>query len=92
MIKKMIKEIISPKRGTVLRKNGAQKLIISAIQSYYEKLFLINGTSFHVKNLSDSDFLIKPNDHYMIINNGNDKLEINYDYDISYHEIVYNPY
>lgn len=88
----MIKEIISPKRGTVLRKNGNQNLTISVIQSYYEKLFLINGTSFHVKNLSDSDFLIKPNDHYMIINNGNDKLEINYNHDISYHEIIYDPY
>ena len=88
----MIKEIISPKRGTVLRKNGIHELKISVIQSYHEKLFLINGTSFHVKNLSDSDFIIKPNDHYMIINNGNEKLEINYDHDISYHEIIYDPY
>jgi len=88
----MIKEIISPKRGTVLRKNGPQRLIISVIQGYSEKLFLINGTSFIVKDLSDSDFVIKPNDPYMIINNGNDNLEISYHHDISPHEIIYDPY
>lgn len=88
----MIKEIILSERGTLLRKNDSQELKISINQTHFSNLYLINGTSFITKNLSESDFTIKPHDYYMIINKGNENIEINYNLDISNHEIIYDPY
>ena len=88
----MIKEIILSKRGTLLRKNDSQELKISINQTHFSNLYLINGTSFITKNLSESDFTIKPHDYYMIINKDLENIEINYNLDISNHEIIYDPY
>ncbi|MFX0187097.1 MAG: hypothetical protein ACFE8A_05110 [Candidatus Hodarchaeota archaeon] len=88
----MIKEIIRSERGTLLRKNNSQELKISTDQTHFSNLYLINGTSFITKHLSESDFIIKPYDYYMIINKGNENIEINYNLDISNHEIIYDPY
>ena len=88
----MIKEIILSKRGTLLRKNDSQELKISINQTHFSNLYIINGTSFITKNLSESDFIIKSHDYYMIINKGNENIEIDYNLDISNQKIIYDPY
>jgi mannose-6-phosphate isomerase-like protein (cupin superfamily) len=88
----MIKEIILSERGTLLRKNDSQELKISINQTHFSNLYLINGKSFITKNLSESDFTIKPHDYYMIINKDLKNIEIDYNLDISNHEIIYDPY
>ncbi|MFW9899207.1 MAG: hypothetical protein ACFFDO_08100 [Candidatus Thorarchaeota archaeon] len=88
----MIKERILFERGTLLRKNDSQELKISINQEHFSNLYLINGTSFITKDLSESDFIIKPHDYYMIINKSNENIEINYNLDISNHKIIYDPY
>ncbi|MFX1596271.1 MAG: hypothetical protein ACFFBK_09425, partial [Promethearchaeota archaeon] len=58
----------------------------------FKDIFIINGTSFITKNISNSDLIIKPNSYYMIINLGKESLEVYYNQDISNHKIIYNPY
>ncbi len=88
----MMNENLLPKRGTFLRKNGTNELIISINDNELDDIFLINGTSFITKNLSAKDLIIEPHNYYMIINNGKKKIQINYNHDILIHDIIYNPY
>ncbi len=88
----MLNEIIPTKRGTNLRKNDSKELTIFISQKDIKNIFLINGHNFNTDKISSSDLIIKPSDFYMIINRGNNEIEISYDNDISNHEIIYNPY
>ncbi len=88
----MISEYLLPKRGNYLRKNGTNELVISINDNELNNIFLINGTSFITKNLSTKDLIIEPHNYYMIINNSKKKIQINYNYDISIHDIIYSPY
>jgi len=88
----MISEYLLPKKGNFLRKNGINELVISINDNELDNIFLISGTSFITKNLSAKDLIIEPHNYYMIINNGKAKIQINYNHDISIHDIVYNPY
>lgn len=88
----MIKEILTAKRGTKLRKNGSEVLKISIDQNEMMNILLINGNSFKAENISQLDLVIKPNNYYMIINNGNNTIELSFNENISDHEIIYDPY
>jgi len=85
-------EYLPPKRGTFLRKNDTNELVISINDNELDDIFLINGTSFITKNLSAKDLIIEPHNYYMIINNSKKKIQINYNHDILIHDIIYNPY
>ncbi len=85
-------EKIQPKRGTVLRKNTTQDLIVSLNRAVLDNIFIINGSSFITEHITISDIIIKPNDFYMIINNGKNEITIEYSQDISNHKIIYDPY
>ncbi|MFX0069828.1 MAG: hypothetical protein ACFFAO_01945 [Candidatus Hermodarchaeota archaeon] len=87
-----MKEIIYPQKSTVLRKNNDQKLKLFINEDQLKSVFLINNTRFITENLSLFDLEINPHDYYMIINNANDAIEIEYDLDVSNHQIVYNPF
>lgn len=88
----MIKEILTAKRGTKLRKNGSEVLKISIDQNEMMNILLINGNNFKAENNSQLDLVIKPNNYYMIINNGNNTIELSFNENISDHEIIYDPY
>jgi mannose-6-phosphate isomerase-like protein (cupin superfamily) len=88
----MRREVIPPGRSTVLRINNAQELRISIAEHYFENIFIINDSAFITENISNPDLSFKLNSHYMIINNGTDDIEVNYNQNISDHEIVYDPY
>ncbi len=88
----MIKEIVSSERSTLLRKNDAEELSISMNINRSQKIFIINGNSLITEEFSNLDLLIKPENYYMVINKGNSSIEIQYDKDISRHEIIYDPY
>lgn len=88
----MINEILTAKRGTKLRKNGSEVLKITIDQNEMMNILLINGNSFKAENISQLDLIIKPNNYYMIINNGNNTIELSYNENISDHEIIYDPY
>lgn len=88
----MIKEILTAKRGTKLRKNGSEVLKISIDQNEMMNILLINGNNFKAENISQLDLIIKPNNYYMIINNGNNTIELSFNENISDHEIIYDPY
>lgn len=88
----MNKEIIPTQRSSLLRRNGSQELIIEVEDKKYKDLFLINGSDFITEDIAESDLIIKPNSYYMVINNGIKQININYNQDISRHNIIYNPY
>lgn len=88
----MYLEKISSKRGTCLRKNSSQKLKLLMNQSDFNSIFIINGNFFITEIISKDHLTIKPNDYYMLINNGNETLDISYSLDVSNHEIIYDPY
>ena len=88
----MINELLPAKRGTKLRKNGSEVLKITIDQNELMNILLINGNSFKVENISQLDLIIKPNNYYMIINNGNNTIELSFNENISDHEIIYDPY
>lgn len=92
MTNEIVKEIIFPEKGTLLRRNDSQELKISINRGDIKSIFIINGTSFITKNASESDLIIKSNDYYMIINKGEKEIEINYNQDVSNHENIYDPY
>ncbi len=87
-----LKEKIPGKRGTFLRKNGSSKLKLFINHATHKSIFVINGEKFITENLSSSELIIQPNDYYMLINNGNEKVEVGYSLDVSRHEIIYDPY
>jgi len=92
MTNEIVKEIIFPEKGTLLRRNDSQELKISINREDIKSIFIINGTSFITKNASESDLIIKSNDYYMIINKGEKEIETKYSYNISNHQIIYDPY
>ena len=88
----MLEEIIQPEKGTNLRKNGQEELTILIDSNALKKIFLINGTTFFTQNLSASNLVVKPNDYYMIINKGDEEINVKYSIDISDHLVIYEPY
>lgn len=88
----MILEKISPKRSTFLRRNSSQNLTIMANQEDFNSIFMINGNLFITENISKEHLEIKPNDCYMVINNGTKSIELGYNIDIFNHQIIYDPY
>ena len=88
----MNKEKLAAKKGTCLRKNNFQNLIISIDKNRLNSILIINGAFFLTENIVNSDLIVKPNNFYMIINNGTKDLEIEYDQDITEHKVIYDPY
>ncbi len=88
----MIEEKILPKRSTLLRENGNNELNLNIIQPNLYEYFMINGSRFITGGFTESDYNIKSNQCYMIINYGDIPINIQYDQDISNHRIIYNPY
>lgn len=88
----MKKKIIFPERSTPLRRNGSQELGISFKKNNAKKVYIINGSSFITENNLSSILIIKPENHYMIINKEEYPIEITYSRDISNHQVIYDPY
>jgi len=88
----VIKRIIFPGRSTSLRKNSSQELRISFKKNNTKKVYIINGSSFITENKLSSILIIKPENHYMIINKEEYPIEITYNRDISNHQVIYDPY
>lgn len=88
----MLEEIIQPEKGTNLRKNGQEELTILIDSNALKKIFLINGITFFTQNLSMSNLVVKPNDNYMVINKGDEEINVKYSIDISSHIVIYEPY
>ena len=88
----MFEEIVPSERSSNLRKNGTKTLKITIDTTNLNDLFLINHSQFLTQDLKSSDFIIKPNNYYMIINNKNKKIKLKYSEDVANHEIIYNPY
>ena len=88
----MEKEKIIAQRSTYLRKNNSRELRIDINEKHFQDLFLINGSSFITGEVSSADFIIHPNDFYMIINVGKNPVVIHYSRDILDHKIIYDPF
>ncbi|MHA2185467.1 MAG: hypothetical protein ACXAAI_10750 [Promethearchaeota archaeon] len=88
----MNREIIESGRSTVLRQNSSSELAISIDIKKSSHILLINGTTFRSNDITERDLIIHPLDHYLIINHGKDPLEIEYNRDISTHQVIYDPY
>ncbi len=83
---------LQSQRGTRLRKNKSQWLKIEIESNKLDYIFLVNGNSLYTRGISNSDLKIAPNSYYMLINKGKDFIRINFNRDISNHEIIYDPY
>ena len=88
----MIEDYLDAHKGTSLRKNGKDRLVISIDECFLSNVFLINGPSFITERLSIEDLNIAPYDYYMLINNGKEKINYEVNLDISKHKTIYNPY
>lgn len=88
----MNKEVLASGRSTVFRQNNSSELVISADIKNFNNIYLINGPSFITNDITVRDLIISPQDHYLIINNGKDPLELKYNKDISLHQVIYDPY
>jgi mannose-6-phosphate isomerase-like protein (cupin superfamily) len=66
--------------------------VISIDLKKFNHVFLINGNSFLSNDITERNLIISPLDHYLIINNGKDPLEIEYNKDISLHQVIFDPY
>lgn len=88
----MYSEEIKPNCGILLRRNGSERLMISINEENLKEIFLINNTRFLAKNINPIDLEIAPYNYYMIINKSDSQLHIQYNLDISLHQIVYDPY
>lgn len=88
----MYRETILPERSNSLRKNNSKELILSISSDGLQNIFLINGNSFKTEEIKDPDLIIKPYDFYMIINNGKEPIDIQYNNNNSNHQIIYDPY
>jgi mannose-6-phosphate isomerase-like protein (cupin superfamily) len=88
----MEEEKVLSSRSTLLRKNNSKELKIEISPEEYNDIFLINGVSFLTEDLTESDFIIKPNSCYMLINFKKNILNIHYTKNIANHEVIYNPY
>lgn len=88
----MYREVILPERSNSLRRNNSKELILSISSERLKDIFLINGNSFKTEEIKDPDLIIKAYDFYMIINNGKEPINIQYNNDNSNHHIIYDPY
>ena len=88
----MNQENIPTQRSTLLRKTDTKELKIDINQEQLHDIFLINGSNFKTEGISASDLLIKSHSYYMVINKGNNLLNIQYNQDISNHQVIYDPY
>jgi mannose-6-phosphate isomerase-like protein (cupin superfamily) len=79
-------------RGTPLRRNKSQWLKIEIELNKLDDVFLVNGNSFYFKGISTSNLEIAPNSYYMVINKGEDLMRLNFNQDITNHEVIYDPY
>lgn len=75
-----------------MRKNGSKELSVTINSPNLHDLIMINGDSLKTNEITKKDLLVSPNDHYLIVNNKKDPIEIHYNLDISNQDIVYNPY
>ncbi len=88
----MYEEIIRSERGSELRKNGSKLLKISFDSEDLDNLLIINNTKFIIKNLKLKHLTIEPYKFYMIINKKRTEIKVQYNDDISTHEVIYSPY
>jgi len=88
----MFSQYLKPQRGTQLRKTSSDELIINVEPFYRDKLFLINGQDFIAETLTQTDLIIKTNSYFMIINNSDEEINVRYSVDVSYLEVIYDPY
>jgi mannose-6-phosphate isomerase-like protein (cupin superfamily) len=86
------KEILVSGRGTYLRKNYSQELMISIDCISSNKILIINNTSVITTRVKKLNLKVSPKEYYMIINIGAAQINIKYDQDVSKHKIIYNPY
>jgi mannose-6-phosphate isomerase-like protein (cupin superfamily) len=85
-------ENLPSKRSTLLRKNNSETLYLSTNPENFQNIFIINGSSFKTEEITSQDLLIEPANFYMIINNGETPIHLQYNKDISNHKIIYDPY
>ncbi len=88
----MIKEMVSSKRSTLLRKNNSSVLSMTIKFNKFQNVFILNGTSFLIEEIPNQVSTIRPENYYMVINNGDSSIEIQYNQDISRHKLIYDPY
>ncbi|MFX0030115.1 MAG: hypothetical protein ACFE8B_12955 [Candidatus Hermodarchaeota archaeon] len=88
----MFREKVLSKRSTFLRRNNSKELVLTINPKHLQNIYLINGKSFKTDQIMEQDLTILPYDCYMIINNGKETLNIQFNFDISQHQIIYNPY
>jgi mannose-6-phosphate isomerase-like protein (cupin superfamily) len=88
----MEREIISSGRSTLMRKNNSRELSISISPKNHYNIFIVNGNSFITEGITSQDLIVKSEVYYMVINNGENSIEIKYNKNISQHKIVYDPY
>jgi mannose-6-phosphate isomerase-like protein (cupin superfamily) len=86
------KEIILSERSTSLRRNNSEKLDLIINKDLLNNIFLINGNSFKSEKIKRNDLLVEPYDYYMIINKEKEPLALQYNLDVSNHQILYDPY
>jgi len=88
----LYKENIPSQRSTSLRKTDSKELTINIPQKQLQDIFLINSSKFKTKEILTSDLTIKPHSYYMVINKSNNLLTIQYNQDLSNHQVIYDPY
>jgi mannose-6-phosphate isomerase-like protein (cupin superfamily) len=86
------KEKLLSGRSSSLRKNNSKKLELFIDKNSLTNIFLINGNSFKTINVKESDLIVDPHENYMIINNGWQPIDIDYNLDVSDHQVLYDPY
>ena len=79
-------------RGSCLRKNNSTGLDISFKRDSIDMLMVINGSLLLTKKVKEWTLRIDPNEYYMVMNIGNSNINLEYNQDVSKHEIIYDPY
>jgi len=88
----MFQETLLPGRGSNLRRNGSSLLNFSLEPNNLNDILIINNGKFITESNDITDLIVEPNNPYMLINKGNDKINIQYDDDVSIHKVIYDPY
>ena len=88
----MLSENLHAGRGSCLRRNSSRKLNISINSSHQNKIMTINGNLLTTKIIQELNMTVNPYDFYMIINIGSIQTNVQYDQNITGHEIIYDPY
>ena len=101
----LYKTTLQPTRGTKLYKNGKNPLSIefvtqdkSDIGPAVKNTLMIIGKTLakigHMGIASKNGYKVRipPNQHYMVINNGDYELDLYLDQDPAAHEVIYDPY